>query len=364
MIEKATIQDIARMAGVSKATVSRVLNQKPDVDSTTRERVLRIIEEQGYTPNLAASSLAGGHSRLVALLIPSFTWPLIPDIVRGVADTVERTQYELLLYSISDVYHEKVRSDVIHRILETKLTSGLLAIFPGQTSRYLATLHSPRFPVVLLDDQEVPPENVPWVTVNNRLGAYEATCHLLQLGHRRIAHIQGPLNYQVSQDRFRGYCEALEEAGLSVDSTLVIPGDFKPTSGQAGAKLLFDLPERPTAIFAASDSMAYGVMTAAREYGLRLPEDIALVGFDDLSSSAHMHIPLSTVRQPFYEMGQVALTLLLSLVEASHPFDNGRTRWQSGSPYLADSVELARKPVRLEMAAPLIVRASSRPSTF
>ena len=110
--------------------------------------------------------------------------------------------------------------------------------------------------------------------------------------------------------------------------------------------------------------MAYGVMTAAREYGLRLPEDIALVGFDDLSSSAHMHIPLSTVRQPFYEMGQVALTLLLSLVEASHPFDNGRTRWQSGSPYLADSVELARKPRRLEMAAPLIVRASSRPSTF
>ncbi len=364
MTEKSTIQDIARLAGVSKATVSRVLNQKPDVDPTTRERILRIIEEQGYTPNFAASSLAGGHSRLIALLIPSFTWPLIPDIMRGVAETIEQTQYELLLYSISDIYHEEVRSEVIHRILETKLTSGLLAIFPGPTSRYLATLHSPEFPVVLLDDQEVPPENVPWITINNRLGAYEATHHLLQMGHRRIAHIQGPLNYQVSRDRFQGYCEALEEAGLSVDSTLVVPGDFKPASGQVGAKILFDLPERPTAIFAASDYTAYGVMTAAREYGLRLPEDIALVGFDDLPSSAHMHIPLSTVRQPFYEMGQVAITLLLSLIETPYSFDDGQTKWKYTSTYRGESVESARKPLRLEIATPLIVRTSSRPSTF
>ncbi len=364
MSEKSTIQDIARLAGVSKATVSRVLNQKPDVDPATRERILRIIEEQGYTPNLAASSLADGHSRLVALLIPSFTWPLIPDIMRGVAETIEQTQYELLLYSISDLYHEEVRSEVIHRILETKLTSGLLAIFPDPTSRYLATLHRPEFPIVLLDDQEVPPENVPWVTVNNRLGAYEATRHLLQLGHRRIVHIQGPLTYQVSQDRYRGYCEALEEAGLPVDPTLVIPGDFKPASGQVGAKILFDLPERPTAIFAASDYMAYGVMTAAREYGLHLPEDVALVGFDDLPSSAHMPIPLSTVRQPFYEMGQVALTLLLSLVETSHSLDDRQTRWKYTSTSPGERGESARKPLRLEMATPLIVRKSSRPSTF
>ncbi|HYK86455.1 MAG TPA: LacI family DNA-binding transcriptional regulator, partial [Ktedonobacteraceae bacterium] len=182
MAEKLTIMDIAHLAGVSKATVSRVLNQKPDVDPATRERILRIMEEQGFVPNIAASGLAGGRSRLLGALVPSLTWPLVPELMRGVGEVVGSTSYELILYSITDVNHEKDRSDVIDRIVGSRLASGLLAVFPGPTAKHLAKLHSPDFPVVLIDDQGVPPEGTPWISVDNRLGAYEATRHLIRLG--------------------------------------------------------------------------------------------------------------------------------------------------------------------------------------
>ena len=218
MTEKLTIMDIARLAGVSKATVSRVLNQKLEVDSKTRERILRIMEEQGFVPSITASNLAGGRSRLLGALVPSLSWPLIPDLMRGIGEVVGSTSYELILYSINDVYHEKDRGDVIDRIVGTRLTAGLLAVFPGPSAKYLAKLHSRDYPVVLIDDQGKSPGGIPWISVDNRAGAYEATRHLIDLGHRRIAHIQGPLKYQVSHDRYQGYCDALNEAGISLTS--------------------------------------------------------------------------------------------------------------------------------------------------
>jgi LacI family transcriptional regulator len=195
MAEKLTILDIAHLAGVSKATVSRVLNQKPDVDPATRERILHIMEEQGFVPSIAASGLAGGRSRLLGALVPSLTWPSVPELMRGIGEAVGSTSYELILYSITDVNHEKDRSDIIDRIIGTKLVAGLLAIFPGSSAKHLAELHSRNFPVVLIDDQGIPPKGTPWISVDNRVGAYEATRHLIRLGHRRIAHIQGPLKY-------------------------------------------------------------------------------------------------------------------------------------------------------------------------
>ena len=181
MAKKLTILDIARLAGVSTATVSRVLNQKPDVDLATRERILRIMEEQGFVPNIAASGLAGRHSRLLGALVPSLTWPLVPELMRGVGEVVGSTSYELILYSINDVNHEKDRSDVIDRIVGTRLAAGLLAVFPGPSAKHLAELHSHDFPVVLIDDQGIPPEGTPWISVDNRVGACEATRHLIGL---------------------------------------------------------------------------------------------------------------------------------------------------------------------------------------
>ena len=255
MAEKLTILDIARLAGVSTATVSRVLNQKQDVDPKTRERILRIMEEQGFVPNIAASGLAGKRSKLLGALVPSLTWPLVPELMRGVGEVVGSTSYELILYSVTDVNHEKDRSDVIDRIVGTRLAAGLLAVFPGPSAKHLAELHSRDFPVGLIDDQGKLPENSPWISVDNRLGAYEATRHLIRLGHRRISHIQGPLKYQVSHDRYQGYCDALNEYGISLDTALVREGDFEPPSGRICANVFFDLPvdSRPTAIFAGSD---------------------------------------------------------------------------------------------------------------
>jgi LacI family transcriptional regulator len=352
MAEKLTILDIARLAGVSTATVSRVLNQKPDVDPATRERVLRIVEEQSFVPSIAASGLRK-RSRLLGALVPSLTWPLIPELMRGVGEVVGLTSYELILYSITDVNHEKDRSDVIDRIVGTRLVAGLLAVFPGPSAKHLAELHSREFPVVLIDDQGIPPEGTLWISVDNRLGAYEATRHLLRLGHRRIAHIQGPLKYQVSHDRYQGYCDALKEAGISLDSTLVLEGDFMPQTGRTCANAFLDLSaeKRPTAIFAGSDYMAYGAIAAAQQRGLLVPEDIAVVGFDDNPSSAHMEPALTTVRQPFYEMGRRATEILLNLVDAPRPVNgpnhNGRM-----------SASMFDEPVRIKLPTSLIVRAS------
>ena len=356
MAEKLKITDIAHLAGVSTATVSRVLNQKQDVDPKTRERILRIMEEQGFVPNMAASGLASKRSRLLGALVPSLTWPLVPELMRGVGEVVGSTSYELILYSITDVNHEKDRSDVIDRIVGTRLAAGLLAVFPGPSAKHLAELHSRDFPVVLIDDQGKLPETTPWISVDNRVGAYEATRHLIRLGHRRIAHIQGPLKYQVSHDRYQGYCDALNEAGIALDPGLVREGDFMPPSGRTCANALFDLSaeRRPTAIFAGSDYMAYGTISAAEQRGLRVPEDIAVVGFDDNPSSAHMEPALTTVRQPFYEMGRRASEILLALVDAPPPVEglnrNGRVSGVPSSIY--------SESIGIKMPTSLIVRAS------
>jgi LacI family transcriptional regulator len=358
MAEKLTIRDIARLAGVSKATVSRVLNQKPDVDPTTRERILRLIEERAFVPSITASRLAGGRSRVIGILIPSLTWPLIPEIMRGVSEVVEQSPYELLLYSITREQDRtgKEQRDVIDRILATKLAAGLLAVFPGQSAQHLTRLHEQGIPIVMIDDQ-AKPTSIPWAGANNYMGGYSATRYLLQLGHRRIAHIQGPQKFLVSYDRYQGYCEALREAGITPDPTLVMEGDFMPLGGYSCASKLLTMEERPTAIFAANDLMAYGVLTAAEEYGLQVPDDLSLIGFDDIPLSAHTRPALTTVRQPFYEMGQRAIELLLSLLELPRPVNQG---WYPGSvqtyAYLSSAKQ--SEPTRIQLATNLVVRAS------
>ena len=313
MAERPTIQDIARMAGVSKATVSRVLNHKPDVDPETRERVLRIVAEQGFVPSAAASVLAG-RSRMLGVLVPSLTWPFIPEIMRGIAEVIEQTNYELVLYSLS---HPKDRASLLDRILETKLTSGLLAIIPGPAAEHVAALSRQGYPVVLIDDQ-TEPKLARWVGVDNVSGGYLATRHLLDLGHRRIGYIQGPTHYLCSQERYAGYCQALREAAIEPDPSLVWQGDFEAPSGRVCAEQILALPDgaRPTAVFASNDHMAYGMLTVAEERGIAVPEDIAVIGFDDVPPFIHTRVALTTIRQPFYEMGQRSIQLLIDLVNA------------------------------------------------
>ncbi len=348
MAEKFTIHDIARLAGVSNATVSRVLNNKPDVNPETRERVLRIMEEHEFVPSMAASALAGRHSKLIGVLVPSLNHPFIAEIIRGVAAESEEQGYEIVLYT---VLQQQDRMEIINRILATKLTAGLLAIQVGQSSEYLTRLYEQGFPVVIVTDQ-VEPTSVPWILTDNRRGAYNATRHLIALGYRRIAHIYGRQTFCCSLERYEGYCDALREAGIPLDPRLVVYGDFEPLSGRICARQLFSLPEdvRPTAIFSSNDMMSYGVISAAEEFGLRIPKDVALVSFDDIPSSAHLCPALTTVRQPFFEMGQHGTELLLHLIEKVHAPERyiGMKRATLGQ----------QKPIRIELPTSLVIRES------
>ncbi len=372
MPARLTIRDIARLAGVSTATVSRVLNQRPDVDPATRERILRIVAEQGFVPSISAAGLAGGRTQLLGMLVPSLTWGFMPTIMSGVADIIEQTSYELVLYCLS---HKQERSAVIDRILASKLIDGLLAVYPdGATrpgdsgredhrmSRYLTQLYEADFPVVIIDDQGTH-ERTPWISPDNRTGAEEAVRHLIDLGHRRIAHVQAPEQYLCSRDRYEGYVSALRSAGLAVDPEIVITGDFTTATGHEGASRLFALPDPPTAVFAANDSMAIGVLSAAAARGLRVPEDVAVVGFDDAAPAAYAHPPLTTVRQPFFEMGQRAAEVLVALAEAPRPptnGGNGANGWQRhAAPVKAFSMaSWQTEPVHIQLPTRLVIRES------
>lgn len=366
MSNKLTIRDIAQLAGVSTATVSRVLNNKPDVDPTTREHVMKVVQEHGFVPSVTASSLAGGRSPLLGVLVPSLTWPLMPQIMQSIAEVIEQTSYELVLYSIS---HRTDRSGLIDRILATRLIDGLLAVYPDgiasaestepinrESSTHLREIYERGFPVVMLDDQSLPGP-IPWVGPDNRVGAYEAVRHLVRHGHRRIAHVQGPLQYQCSLDRFAGYQQALEEAGIAVDPTLIAQGDFTTASGRAATTRLLDLAERPTAIFAANDQMAYGVLSVSEAHGLRLPDELAVIGFDDTTLSSHTRPALTTVKQPFAEMGRSAAEMLLALVSAPRLFGGGAYS-QMAQPVGTRADLGSRQPTRIQWPTELVVRAS------
>jgi LacI family transcriptional regulator len=358
MARKRTIEDIARLAKVSKATVSRVINHKPDVDPETRQRVLRIMEEEGFIPNITASGLAGGRKRLIGVLVPSFTVTFIPSIIHGVAEVVGSTLYELVLYSISDKVRQNNKGDIIDYILSTNVIAGLLAILPGQSSKYVIRLHQHGFPTVIIDDEANPPA-APWVGANNKGGAYKAVKHLIDLGHTRIAHIKGLAESYCTQERHKGYSQAMEEAGLSIDPDLIVTGDFELESGLTLGRYLIGLPaeKRPTAIFSSGDVMAYGVIAAAKEYGLSIPGDIALVGFDDLPSSTYVYPPLTTVKQPFTEMGKQGITMLLNMLERQHEEQQKRI-YQPFGTLRTIREDFINKPEHIQLETSLIIRGS------
>ena len=319
MKKKLTIHDIAKLAGVSQATVSRVLNHKPTVDPDICEHVMKVVNEHGFVPSIAATILRGGRTQLIGVLAPPLTAPFVPEIMLGVAEVTDRTEYEVVLYMMSPT---RKHSDVLDRILAMKLSMGMLAIMPGKLGPHLDYLSQQGMPIVTIEDQ-VAPINTPWIGIDNVDGAYEATRYLLSLGHRRIAHILGPEGYLCTAERYEGYSRALRGAGLEVDPGLVWQGDFTVPGGRACAEQIFSRPsqERPEALFAANDQTAFGVMDAAPQYGVRIPDDLTLIGFDDMPITAFTKPGLTTVRQPHREMGALACELLLSKIDPrKHPF--------------------------------------------
>ena len=305
-----TIVDVAREAGVSYTTVSRVLNNKENVKPETRERVLAAMTRLGYVVDQRARSLAGGRSQVIGLLVHDVGTSYIGEIIRGIDAELASAQYDLLLYT---THRRKTKESAYVTMLTRGMADGLLLVLPRDPGAYLETLRDHRFPHVLIDHRGVD-EDTPAVAASNKEGAVSATVHLIELGHRRIGFVTGAMDQICAHDRLEGYKMALAEHGIPFDPDLVYEGDFFQPLGYEAAAALLELPDRPTAIFASNDVSAFGVMEAVRDHSLRIPEDVSVVGFDDIPQAAHVHPALTTVRQPLEEMGRVSTRMLLEYI--------------------------------------------------
>lgn len=306
-----TILDVAAEAGVSYGTVSRVINDAPHVKAATRERVLKAMESLGFTVNRQARSLAGGKSQTIGILVPDLGTGYIGEIIRGVDAELSLGGYDMMLYT---THRAAAKEAGYVANLVKGLADGLILVLPRNPSDYVETLTRHEFPFVLIDHQGAG-SDCPAVGATNWQGAYNATEYLFKLGHRRIGFITGSLDLGAAIDRLEGYRAALRTQHLPDDSQLIYEGTFFQPDGYAGAEALLDLENPPTAIFASNDSMAMGVMDAVRARGLRIPDDVSIVGFDDVPQAALVRPALTTVRQPLEQMGRVATQVLLDLLK-------------------------------------------------
>ncbi|ACU37364.1 LacI family DNA-binding transcriptional regulator [Actinosynnema pretiosum subsp. pretiosum] len=305
-MSRVTIAQVAAEAGTSAMTVSNVLNNRPGASGATRERVLAAARRLGYRPNLAARHLRGGRTGLVGVLTHDLTSQYALEIVRGIADELAVAQREVL---ISATYQDAHRETERIGLLTGGLVDALLLVAPVLDADALALLAdtAPRCPTVVVDPRafDIAP---PTVAVDNYGGSRAATEHLIGLGHTRIAHVCGHPGFESSAERLRGYRDAVRLAGLPTDE--VPDGAFSHEWGfHAGAELA-ERADPPTAVVAASDLIALGVIDAARARGLSVPADLSVVGFDDLPLAAQLFPGLTTVRQPLHDMGVTAVRML------------------------------------------------------
>ena len=318
--QRLTIRQIADLAGVSIATVSRVLNGRGDVSDETRDFVSQVIRENGYTANRNARGLSAGRTGLVGILVPLVYPAYFSAILAGAAEALSAENLQIVL---SPTGHEHDREvSVLDRL--HGLTDGALIILPEESSEELERLLDRGYRFVVLDPLMPLDERIPSVSAAHTSGADQAMRHLLELGHRRIAQITGPRGWVATEDRRRGYRAALAAAGILPDPALEVEAEPEIPTGRVAADYLLDLPEPPTAIFAFNDNIAIGAIQAARARGLRVPEDLSIVGFDDVEHATIVTPALTTVRQPLAEMGRTAVSLLMRLllerqrVEALH----------------------------------------------
>lgn len=308
-----TIKDVAQAAGVSYATVSRVLNGYQHVRPDKRQRVLEATERLGYTVNVQARSLAGGRSHVIGLLVHDLRNAYTAHVIEGIDEVLVDAQYELILHT---THRRHTKEAAYVSTLTSGLIDGLILLLPLESSGYLAQLRERRFPYVVITDHEYFDEHSPLVGTTNWQGAYQATRYLLELGHRRIGFLAGLAEFTSAHERLNAFKAAHADYGVPFDPGCVRPGNFNQQDGYEAAGALLDLPERPTAIFATNDPSAFGAYDAARARGLRIPDDVSIVGFDDVAQAAYMHPPLTTVRQPMMAMGRLAAELLLERVSA------------------------------------------------
>jgi DNA-binding LacI/PurR family transcriptional regulator len=311
-----TQRQIAEEVGVSRTTVSLVLNDVPGVrvSPETRQRILEVAHRLNYHPDAAARTLVSGRTCTIGFVLCQspdriFADAFLPEVLRGVGDAVQENGFRVLIHSVEDI----TASGAYIGLVREKQTDGIILSGPRSDDRQLLQLKAEGFPVVLLG--QLPGSGIPFVDVDNVGAAKQAVEHLIGLGHRRIGMItNAPLAYTAARDRLTGYRQALKEAELGYADGLVRTGDFREESGHEAMNDLLDIAQPPTAVFVASDLVAFGALVAIKQRGLEVPTDVALVGFDDVQLAHYVDPPLTTVRLPAYALGYQAATLLTQLI--------------------------------------------------
>ena len=332
-MRKTTLAAIAAEAGVSLPTVSKVVNGRPDVAPSTRARVEQLLVQHQYPRNGQRTARRSG---LIDLVFAGLDSPWAVEILRGVEEWGAEHSTAI---AVSSVRHGDARPASWTSAIASHHSDGVILVTTTLTAAQVGQLRGAGIPLVVIDPANTPPADIPSVGATNWAGGLAATEHLLSLGHRRIGMITGYPDMLCSLARLDGYRSSLERAGLTVDPALIKYGDFEHEGGFARAVELLDLPGRPTAIFAGSDQMAFGVYEATRQRGLRIPDDLSVVGFDELPVSRWASPPMTTVRQPLVEMGAAAAQMIGELIDG-----------------------LPLRSNRMELSTELIVRESTAPA--
>ena len=313
-----TIKDVAARAGVSPSTVSRVISNHPRISEKTKREVRAAMEELGYHPNFLARSLAKKSSEAIGVHIPStteefFMNPFFPELLRGISEVAKSEGYDLLL-STSDSGKEDVRS--LTRMIHGKRVDGVLLLSTRMHDPLMQVLRELSFPATFLGRPETDsgPCCISWVNNDNVQAGYTATRHLIQLGHQRIGFLGGDENLLVTRDRLQGYHQALDEAGIPADRRLMFSSTFMEQGGYLGMMRLLALPDRPSAVVASDDLFAFGAMRAAGELGYKIPDDIAVVGFNNVRLTEMSNPSLTSVDVHIFELGTTAANLLIEQI--------------------------------------------------
>jgi len=304
-----TLIDVARLAGVSPSTVSRILNGTAKVSEDKREAVMAAIAKMNFAPNPMAQSLKRGRSMTIGIVVQDISAPFFDEILHGIDEALKGTGYASVI--VSGHWNAAEEADKIRLLLARKVDGMIL--LSGRISDEAVLQFAEHRPIVSTG-RAIQTQRALGFKLDNEYGAWLAVRHLIELGHRRIAYITGPANNCDAIERLAGYKRALAEAGISYDAKIVVEGDFHESSGMRAINHLLESQQQFSAIFAANDLSAYGARLSLYRKGIRVPDDVSLVGFDDLPGSSYTTPPLTTVRQPLYDIGRIATNALLHLI--------------------------------------------------
>ncbi|RWR03231.1 transcriptional regulator [[Pantoea] beijingensis] len=315
-----TMKDVAERAGVSTATVSRALMNPEKVSAATRQKVEQAVVDVGYSPHTLARNARRSESRTILVIVPDICDPFFSEIIRGVEITAAAEGYLVL---IGDCAHQNQQEKSFLNLMLTRQIDGMV-LLGSQVPFDTGVEEQRNLPPMVMANEFAPEMELPTVHIDNLTAAFEAVNHLHKLGHRRIACIAGPEEMPLCHYRLQGYIQALRRNGITVEPGYIVRGDFTFEAGAAALKQLMTQPQPPDALFCHSDIMALGAMSQAKMMGLRIPEDLSLVGFDDIELSRYSDPPLTTVAQPRFSIGREATLLLLEQLHGKNVSNGSR----------------------------------------